>query len=164
VTRTSGYSFLFTWHSKMCSQTRSRSAPIISITYHQFFHTDSHTYIPYVFFNVSEYIECLLQGIPGTAEHMQRIRVTTHASRATITASQMRGGGISSGWQRDTRVCCPHMPYKKAIPLQGRTGPDGSRMLRLPDFLDNRHMKVTDVNPTQRPPLPPRNFPGPHFF
>jgi hypothetical protein len=30
----------------------------------------------------------------------------------------------------------------KAIPLQALTGPEGSRRLRLPDFKDNRHMKV----------------------
>ena len=30
----------------------------------------------------------------------------------------------------------------KAIPLQAWTGPEVSRRLRLPDFQDNRHMKV----------------------
>jgi hypothetical protein len=30
----------------------------------------------------------------------------------------------------------------KAIPLQAWTGPKGSRRLRLPEFLENRHMKV----------------------
>jgi hypothetical protein len=30
----------------------------------------------------------------------------------------------------------------KVIPLEALTGPEGSRSLRLPDFKDNRHMKV----------------------
>jgi hypothetical protein len=30
----------------------------------------------------------------------------------------------------------------KAIPLQAWTGPEGSRRLRLQEFLDNRNMKV----------------------
>ena len=30
----------------------------------------------------------------------------------------------------------------KAIPLQAWTGPEGSRRLRLPDFEDNRQMKM----------------------
>jgi hypothetical protein len=30
----------------------------------------------------------------------------------------------------------------KAIPVQAWTDPEGFRMLRLPEFLDNRHMKV----------------------
>ena len=34
----------------------------------------------------------------------------------------------------------------KAIPLQAWTGPEGSRRLRLPDFLDNRHTKVVRLS------------------
>jgi hypothetical protein len=30
----------------------------------------------------------------------------------------------------------------KAAPLQAWTGPEGSRRLRLPEFLDSRHIKV----------------------
>jgi hypothetical protein len=30
----------------------------------------------------------------------------------------------------------------KEIPIQDLTGPEGSRRLRLPEFLDNRHVKV----------------------
>jgi len=37
-----------------------------------------------------------------------------------------------------------HMKGKKgkAIPTQAWTGPSGSRKLMLPEFLDNRHIKV----------------------
>ena len=34
----------------------------------------------------------------------------------------------------------------KALPLQAWTGPWGSRMLRLPEYLDSRHMKVTRLS------------------
>jgi len=34
----------------------------------------------------------------------------------------------------------------KAIPLQAWTGPEGSRSLRLPEFLDSRHMKVVRLS------------------
>jgi hypothetical protein len=46
----------------------------------------------------------------------------------------------------------------KAIPVQSWTGPEGSRRLRLQDFktVDNEGGKV--VNPTHRPPLPPRIY------
>jgi hypothetical protein len=44
----------------------------------------------------------------------------------------------------------------KAIPIQAWTGREGSRRLRLPDF-------VKVVSPTHWPPLPPGNIPGTHF-
>jgi hypothetical protein len=34
----------------------------------------------------------------------------------------------------------------KEIPLQTWTGPEGSRRLRLPGFLDNRHMEVVRLS------------------
>jgi hypothetical protein len=34
----------------------------------------------------------------------------------------------------------------KAIPVQAWTGPEGSRRLRLPDFIDNRHLKVVRLS------------------
>jgi hypothetical protein len=43
----------------------------------------------------------------------------------------------------------------KAIPLQAWTGPEGSRKLRLPQFLGNRYMKAAKVvSFKHRPPLP----------
>jgi hypothetical protein len=38
----------------------------------------------------------------------------------------------------------------KAIPVQARTGPEGSRSLRFPDF--------KTVSPIHRPPLPPKEI------
>ena len=52
-------------------------------------------------------------------------------------------------------------PYKgkgRAIPLQAWTGPEGSRRLRLPDFLTTAHESDKVVSPTNRPPLPPRKY------
>jgi hypothetical protein len=50
----------------------------------------------------------------------------------------------------------------KAIPVQVWTGPEGSRMLRFPDFqTTGKWCKV--VSPTHRPPLPPGDIPGTNF-
>ena len=52
----------------------------------------------------------------------------------------------------------------KAIPLQAWTGPEGSRTLRLPDFKDNRHMKVVRLSALRTGLLyPPGSIPGTHF-
>jgi hypothetical protein len=43
----------------------------------------------------------------------------------------------------------------KAIPVQAWTGPEGFRMLRLPEFLRGRHTKVEGCQPQFWPPLLP---------
>jgi hypothetical protein len=52
----------------------------------------------------------------------------------------------------------------KVIPLQAWTGPEGSRRLRLPEFLDSRYIKAVRLSAlrTRRLYLP-RNIPGTHF-
>jgi hypothetical protein len=51
----------------------------------------------------------------------------------------------------------------KAVPLQVWTGPEGSRKLRLPDFVTTAQDGAKVVSLTHRPPLPPGNTPGTHF-
>ena len=51
----------------------------------------------------------------------------------------------------------------KAVPLQAWSGPEGSRMLRFPDFMTTAQDGGKVVNLTLRPPLPPGNTPGTHF-
>ena len=51
----------------------------------------------------------------------------------------------------------------KAVSLQAWTGPEGSRKLRLPDFVTAAQEGGKVVNLTHRPPLPPGNTPGTHF-
>jgi len=51
----------------------------------------------------------------------------------------------------------------KAVPLQARTGPMGSRKLRFPDFVTTAQDGGKVVSLTHRSPLPPGNAPGPHF-
>jgi hypothetical protein len=34
----------------------------------------------------------------------------------------------------------------KAIPVKAWTGPQGSRRFKLPEFLDNKHMKMTRLS------------------
>jgi len=52
----------------------------------------------------------------------------------------------------------------KAIPLQAWTGPECFRRLRLPEFLDNRHMKVAKLSALHTGRLyPPAETPGANF-
>jgi len=51
----------------------------------------------------------------------------------------------------------------KAVPLQDRSGPEGSRKLRFPDFMTRAQDDGKVVNLTHRPPLPQGNAPGIHF-
>jgi hypothetical protein len=54
--------------------------------------------------------------------------------------------------------------YKgKAVPLQAWSGPEGSRKLRLPDFLTMAQDGGKVVSLKHRPHLPPGNTPGTHF-
>jgi len=48
----------------------------------------------------------------------------------------------------------------KAVPLQTRSGPEGSRKLRFPDYMTTAQDGGKVVSPTHRPPLPPGNVPG----
>jgi hypothetical protein len=55
----------------------------------------------------------------------------------------------------------PDIVKGKAVPIQGCSGPEGSRKLRFPDFTAQDGGKV--VNLTHWPPLLPGNTPGTHF-
>jgi hypothetical protein len=46
----------------------------------------------------------------------------------------------------------------KAVPLQARSGPEGSRKLRFPDFMTTGQDGGKVVSLTHRPPLPPRKY------
>jgi len=51
----------------------------------------------------------------------------------------------------------------KAVPLQARCGPEGSRKLRFPDFMTTAQDGGKVVSLMHRLPLPPGNAPGTHF-
>ena len=51
----------------------------------------------------------------------------------------------------------------KAVPLQAWKGPEGSRKLRLTDFMTTAQDGGKVVSLTHRPPLSPGNAPGTHF-
>jgi len=51
----------------------------------------------------------------------------------------------------------------QAVPLQARSGPGGSRKLRIPDFVTTAQDGSKVVSLTHRPPLPPVNTPGTHL-
>jgi hypothetical protein len=52
----------------------------------------------------------------------------------------------------------------KAVPLQAWSGPEGSTKLRLPYYMTTAQDGGTVVSLTHRPPLPPGNSPGTHFY
>jgi hypothetical protein len=52
----------------------------------------------------------------------------------------------------------------KAFPLQAWSGPESSRKLWLPDFMTTALDGGKVVSLTHRPPLPPGNTPGNHFY
>jgi len=52
----------------------------------------------------------------------------------------------------------------KAVPLQAWTGPEDSRKLRLPGFVTKEQDGGKVVSLTHRPPLPPGNTLGTHFY
>ena len=51
----------------------------------------------------------------------------------------------------------------KAVPLQTRRYPKGSRKLRFPDFVTTVQDGGKVVSLTHRPPLHPQNVTGAHF-
>jgi len=51
----------------------------------------------------------------------------------------------------------------KAVPLQARSDPEGSRKLRFPDFMTTAQDGGKVVSLRHQPPLPPGNAPGIHF-
>jgi len=51
----------------------------------------------------------------------------------------------------------------KAVPLQARSGPEGSRKIRFPDFMTTAQDGGKVVSLKHRPPLPPGNAPVTYF-
>jgi hypothetical protein len=51
----------------------------------------------------------------------------------------------------------------KAVPLQAWTGREGSKKLRLPNFVTTAQDGGKVVSLPHRPPLPPGNTPGTHI-
>jgi hypothetical protein len=52
----------------------------------------------------------------------------------------------------------------KAVPLQAWSGPEGFRKLRFPEFMTMAQDGGKVVSLTHRPPLPPGNTSGTHFY
>jgi hypothetical protein len=53
---------------------------------------------------------------------------------------------------------------KKVKAKQSWSGPEGSRKLRFPDYMTTAKDGGKIVSPMHRPPLPPGNAPGTHFY
>jgi len=52
----------------------------------------------------------------------------------------------------------------KAVPLRAWSGTEGFRKLSFPDFVTMAQDGGKVVSLTHRPPLPPGNAPGTHFY
>jgi len=52
---------------------------------------------------------------------------------------------------------------KVKVPLKTWSGPEGSRKLRLADYMTTAQDCGNVVSLKHRPPLPPGNVPGTHF-
>jgi hypothetical protein len=66
--------------------------------------------------------------------------------------------------ERETEMMGKCLVKGEAIPIQAWAGPKGSRSLRLPEFLDSRHMEEARLSVlTHRPPLPPGDTSGTRF-
>jgi len=59
---------------------------------------------------------------------------------------------------------CRVVKKGKSVLLQAWSGPEGSKKLRFPDFMTTAQDGGNVVSLTHRPPLPPGNTPGTHFF
>ena len=53
---------------------------------------------------------------------------------------------------------------RASVPLQALSDPEGSRKLRFPVYVTMAQDGGKVVNLTHRPPLPPGNAPGTHFY
>jgi len=78
-------------------------------------------------------------------------------SQFNIWGGKRRGGGGVMRYVGLSDV------WVKAVPLQARTDPEGSRKLGLPDYMTTAQDGGKVVSLTHWPPLPPRHIPGTHF-
>ena len=60
-------------------------------------------------------------------------------------------------------MTCSGKGKGKAVPLEVWSGPEGSKKLRLSDFMTTAQDGGKVVRLKHRPPLPPGNTPGTHF-
>ena len=60
--------------------------------------------------------------------------------------------------KRETSLCKVSSVKGKAVPLQAWTGPEGSRKLRLPDFVTTAQDGGKVVSLTYRPLFTPRKY------
>jgi len=79
-----------------------------------------------------------------------------------ILIVRSNGGMILIVWSNGGMIL---IGKKKKIisPITGTRCPEGSRKLRLPDYVTTAQDGGKVVSLTHRPPLPPGNAPGTHF-
>ena len=63
----------------------------------------------------------------------------------------------------EAKCGCSRDRKGKSVPLQARSGPEGSRKLGFPDFMTTAQGGGKVVSLTHRPHLPPGIPPGTHF-
>ena len=120
---------------------------------------------------------------PGTSTHLATLThstVPTHLPDKTVSQPRTvryRSLQHTSHTPNTDPIVLIHFPVRsvcfyprpselkgKAVPLQAWSGPEGSRNLRLPDLMTTAQDGGKVVSLTHRPPLPPGNTPGTHFY
>ena len=89
----------------------------------------------------------------STAEGIDYYELTTRSYFHTASCQQIRR------W----RVLVMDFMWKKVVPLQAWSGPEGSRKLRFQDFMTTAKVGGKVVSLRHRPPLLPGNTPGTQF-
>jgi len=119
------------------------------------------------------------QFLPSSSTQYSAHKVLQHILKFKVTSNMNLNTGKlciinivseachTSGLVLNITPCSIHkskpIPKGKAVPLQARKGPEGSRKLRFPDFVTTAQDGGKVVNLTHRLPLPPGNTPGTHF-
>jgi hypothetical protein len=85
--------------------------------------------------------------------------VVLQSVSADISGQHVSVFGVDSEGNSFARI----LSKGKAVPLQARGGPEGSRKLRFPEFMTTAQDGGKVVSLTHRPTLPPGNTPGTHF-
>ena len=111
--------------------------------------------------NVSLYVHCLSFYLVSCLYRTYIFLMRKDWARFQVsTAVQLRPSLFGDVMQRKLVV----KSKGKAVPLQARSGPEGSRKLRFPDFMTTAQDGGKVVSLTHRSSLPPGNAPGTHFF
>ena len=74
------------------------------------------------------------------------VHIVTLTGPSQLAASSLTSGNQVVTLTAQQQVCMTVDMKGEAIPIQAWTGPEGSRRLRLPEFLDSQQMRIASGN------------------